>query len=40
MDLVSKICKRGIVIDKGRIIYDNKIDKAITYYEKKVLKNE
>jgi lipopolysaccharide transport system ATP-binding protein len=40
MDLVSKICERGVVMEEGRIIYDNKIDKAISFYEKKILKNE
>jgi lipopolysaccharide transport system ATP-binding protein len=40
MDLVSKICERGVVMEEGRIIYDNKIDKAVSFYEKKILKNE
>jgi ABC-type polysaccharide/polyol phosphate transport system ATPase subunit len=34
MDLVSKICERGIVLEKGILIHDNKIDKAISFYEK------
>jgi lipopolysaccharide transport system ATP-binding protein len=30
---VRQLCKRGIVMDKGKIIYDGVIDKAIDFYE-------
>lgn len=33
MDLLTKICSRGIVLSGGEIIYDGKIDDAIKYYE-------
>jgi ABC-type polysaccharide/polyol phosphate transport system ATPase subunit len=38
MELVSKICDRGIVLDKGKIIYDNEISKAVRFYTKNILK--
>ena len=37
MDLVSRICDRGIILDKGKIIYDGKIREAILFYNKKIL---
>jgi len=38
MNLVKNICNRGIVLDKGKIIYDNKINEAINFYKKNIIK--
>lgn len=38
MELVSKICDRGIVLNEGKIIYDNTINKSIRFYTKNILK--
>ena len=31
-DLLRKFCKRGLVFNKGRIVYDGKVDEALNYY--------
>ena len=36
LDLVSKICLRGIVLNSGKISYDGKIKNAIHFYKKKI----
>jgi lipopolysaccharide transport system ATP-binding protein len=38
MYLVKNICERGIVLDNGKIIYDDKIEKVINFYKKNLLK--
>jgi ABC-type polysaccharide/polyol phosphate transport system ATPase subunit len=40
LELVSKICDRGIVLDKGKIVYDNNIKKAIAFYKKNIVAND
>ncbi len=32
MRIIKSICDRGIVLEKGRLVYDGAIDKAISYY--------
>lgn len=33
IDSAKNFCKRGIVMHKGRIVFDDTIDKAVKYYE-------
>lgn len=33
LDTVQKLCKRGILMDNGRIIMDGEINKVISYYK-------
>jgi ABC-type polysaccharide/polyol phosphate transport system ATPase subunit len=33
MELVSKICKRGVVLKEGKIVYDGEIVNAISFYQ-------
>jgi ABC-type polysaccharide/polyol phosphate transport system ATPase subunit len=33
MELVSKICKRGVVLKEGKIVYDGEINNAISFYQ-------
>jgi ABC-type polysaccharide/polyol phosphate transport system ATPase subunit len=33
MELVSKICKRGVVLKEGKIVYDGEITNAISFYQ-------
>ena len=33
MELVSKICKRGVVLKEGKIVYDGEIANAISFYQ-------
>lgn len=35
MELLKKICTRGIVLDQGNLIFDGEIDEAIDFYENK-----
>lgn len=32
-NVVKKLCTRGVVIQKGRVIFDGPIDEALTYVE-------
>ena len=32
LDTVKQLCERGILIDNGRIIMDDKIEKVLDYY--------
>jgi len=34
MGAVKTLCKRGIVLDQGRLVYDGKTDEAISFYQK------
>lgn len=39
MKQLKKTCKRGIVMDKGKIVFDGKIMEALEYYNVKILGN-
>ena len=34
-ELLKKFCERGIVFNKGSIVFDGSIDEAINFYKKK-----
>ena len=36
LDTVQKLCTRGVLLDKGKIIMDDKIDKVIEFYQKNI----
>ena len=36
LDTVQQLCTRGILLDKGKIIMDDKIDKVIEFYQKNI----
>ena len=37
LNLVKKICERGIILSDGKIVFDDKINLAVNYYKRNIL---
>lgn len=36
-EILKKFCTRGVVLDKGRIVFDGTIDQGVNYYKEEIL---
>jgi lipopolysaccharide transport system ATP-binding protein len=39
MGAVQNLCSRGILLDKGQLIFDGKVEKVVDYYTKKIIQS-
>jgi len=39
MGAVQNLCPRGILLDKGQLIFDGKVEKVVEYYTKKIIQS-